>query len=209
MISHQLLSAIRNLNKTFPSLLIGLLIMVVCCLKGKCSKLLALAPTRQQHHLSGGQPSSAHLPLAVLPPTILPPHQLIPPERHLEQQPQLQRHCNSQAFLQDSWQHRYEAGAQGGRETGRQHPSLVTDRLQRSPFTQGCSDLEAQPGVLAPKSWYEPRAPALELDANYHQPAFSPPPTSPHPTLLPAPLVLVHILRNGGPDIRRLLGQFQ
>ena len=28
-------------------------------------------------------------------------------------------------------------------------------------------------------------------------------------TLLPAPLVLVHILRNGGPDIRRLLGQFQ
>ena len=29
------------------------------------------------------------------------------------------------------------------------------------------------------------------------------------PTLLPAPLVLVHILRNGGPDIRRLLGQFQ
>ena len=159
------------------SLLIGLLVLVICCLKGKCSKLLTLAPMR--HNSSGGLPSS-HLPLAVLPPTISAPHQLIPPERHLEQ-PQLQRHCSSPAFLQDSWRHRFESGAQGGGEAGRQHPSLVADRLLRSPVTQGCSGLEAQPGVLAPKSWYEPRAPALELDADYQQPAFSPPPTYPHP----------------------------
>ena len=156
------------------SLLIGLLILTVCCLRGKCSKILTLAPMRPS---SSGVPPSSHLPLAVLPPVISAPHHLTPQESHLGQA-QLQRPCSNPAFPQDNWRPRFE---NGGGEAGRQHLSLVDERLLRAPDTQGSSGLETQPGVLAPNSWYAPRAPALELDVDYQQPAFSPPTTYPHP----------------------------
>merc|ERR1712015_25304 len=106
------------------SLLIGLLILTICCLRGRCSKILTLAPVRPS---SSGAPHSSHLPLAVLPPVISAPHHLTLPESHLGQA-QLQRPYGNPAFPQDNWRPRFE---HGGGEAGRQHLSLVDERLLR------------------------------------------------------------------------------
>ena len=169
---HQLLSLMVVIF--LIALLAGLVILIACCLRGRCSKILTLAPVPPS---SNGAPHSSHLPLAVLPPTISAPHHLTLPESH-PGQAQMQRPYGNPAFPQDNWRLRFE---HGGGETVSQHPSLVDDRLVRSPVAQGSSVPEAQPGLLAPNSWYAPRAPALELDMDHRQPAFSPPTTHHHP----------------------------